>query len=145
MISRRPTIEASLILLGMAPLVTLTLCRVTKQPKREPVMTKMLLAVVVLAAVSASGQRAFNGTWRANNQSMEYQGSNQYWLQNGIWRCNTCVPKIAIKADGREYRINSSLYYGAPYAETESVREVNDHSIEITDKLAGKIVATNKL
>ena len=108
-------------------------------------MRKLLFAVILLGPVSVSGQRAFNGTWRANNQSMEYQGSNQYWLQNGMWRCNTCVPKIAIKADGGEYRINSSLYYGAPYAETESVREVNDHSIEITDKLGGKIVATNKL
>jgi len=52
-------------------------------------MRKLLFAVILLGPVSASGQTAFNGTWRANNQSMEYQGSNQYWLQNGIWRCDT--------------------------------------------------------
>jgi len=57
----------------------------------------------------------------------------------------TCVPKIAIKADGRDHRVNSSLHYGAPYADTESVREVNDHSIEIADKTGRKVVATNKL
>jgi hypothetical protein len=96
-------------------------------------MTKLLSAVVALAAISALGQSAFNGTWRANNQSLEYRGSNNYSLQNGIWRCDTCVTRIAVKADGRDHRVNSSPYYGAPYADTESVREVNDHSIEITD------------
>ncbi len=75
---------------------------------------------------------------------MEYRGSNKYSLQGGIWRCDTCVPKIAIRADGRDHKVSSSLYYGAPYADTESVRVVNDHSMEMTDKIAGKVVATNK-
>jgi hypothetical protein len=65
-------------------------------------MTKLLFAIVALAAISTAAQSAFNGIWRANNQSLECQGSNQYSLQNGIWRCDTCVPKIAIKADGRD-------------------------------------------
>jgi hypothetical protein len=39
-------------------------------------MTKLLLAIVALGATSALGQSPFNGTWRANNQSLEYQGSN---------------------------------------------------------------------
>jgi hypothetical protein len=120
-------------------------CAAEKVTKGDCEMTKLLFAVVVLGAISALGQSAFNGTWRANNQSMEYQGSNQYSLQNGIWRCDTCVPKIAIKADGRDHRVNSSLYYGAPYADMERVREVNDHSVEITDKIGEKVVATNKL
>ncbi len=107
-------------------------------------MTKLMFAVVALGATSVYGQSVFDGTWRANNASMEYHGSNRYALQNGVWRCDTCVPRIAIKADGRDYQINSSLYYGAPYAETESVREVNDHSIEITDKVDGKVVGINK-
>ena len=108
-------------------------------------MTTPLFAIVALGTISALGQNAFNGTWRANNQSLEYQGSNKYSLQDGIWRCHSCVPRIAIKADGRNHRVNSSLYYGAPYADMESVREMNDHSIEITDKLKGKVVATNTL
>jgi len=108
-------------------------------------MTKLWFALLALGATSAFAQNAFNGTWRANNQSMEYQGSNQYSLQNGTWRCDTCVPKIAIKADGHDHRVNSSLYYGAPYADTENVSEVNDHRIEITDKLNGKVIATNRL
>jgi hypothetical protein len=108
-------------------------------------MRKQLFAFVLLGVTPTLAQSAFNGTWRANNQSMKYQGSNQYSLQNGIWRCDTCVPKIAIKANGRDHRVNSSLYYGAPYAEMESVREVNDRSIEITDKVSGKVVSINKL
>jgi len=95
--------------------------------------------------LSASRESPFNGTWRANNRSMRYQGSNHFSLLNGIWRCDTCDPKIAIKADGHYHAINGSLYFGAPYADAESVREVNDRSIEITDKLKGKVVARNKL
>jgi hypothetical protein len=118
-----------------------------KGPKgdREMTKTKLLLAIVALGATSGLGQSAFNGTWRANNQSLEYQGSNLFSLRHGIWRCDTCVPKIAIRADGFYHRVNSSLYYGAPYADTESVREVNDHSIEIIDKSREKVVATNRL
>jgi hypothetical protein len=119
--------------------------RYRKNQPGERSMTKLLFAFVALGAISTVGQSAFKGTWRANNQSLEYQGSNQYSLQNGIWRCDTCVPKIAIKADGSDHSVNSSLYCGAPYADTESVREVNDHSIEITDKLSGKVVAANIL
>jgi hypothetical protein len=108
-------------------------------------MRKLLLAVVALEATSVLAQSPFNGTWRANNASLEYHGSNKYSLQNGIWRCDRCVPGIVIKADGHEYRVNSSLYCGAPYADIESVREVNDHSIETTDKVSGKVVGINKL
>lgn len=106
-------------------------------------MTKLLFSVAALGAISALGQSPLNGTWRANNQSLEYQGSNKYSLKDGIWRCDTCVPGIAIKADGRDHRVNSSLYYGAPYADMESVLEMNNHSIGITDKFRGKIVARN--
>lgn len=95
--------------------------------------------------LSASRESPFNGTWRANNGSMQYQGSNHYSLLNGIWRCDSCVPEIAIKADGHYHAIKSSLYFGAAYADTESIREVNDRSIEITDKLKGRVVARNKL
>jgi hypothetical protein len=48
-------------------------------------MRKLLFAVVALGATSLLGQSAFNGTWRANNASLEYHGSNKYSLQNEIW------------------------------------------------------------
>lgn len=96
-------------------------------------------------AATASKESAFTGTWRANNRSLQYQGSNRYSLFDDIWRCDTCVPRIAIKADGHYHTIHSSLYYGSPYADTESVRAINDRSIEITDTLAGRVVARNRL
>ena len=49
-------------------------------------MTKLLFAVFALGAVSASGQSAFNGTWRANNQNLEYQGIEESGTALGIWR-----------------------------------------------------------
>ena len=102
-------------------------------------------ALAQASGASASRESPFSGTWRANNESMRYEGSNHYSLLHGIWRCDTCVPQIAIKADGRYHTINSSLYFGTPYAEAESVREVNDRSIEITDKRNGRVVARNEL
>lgn len=94
-----------------------------KEPKGDREMRKtrnLLLAIVALEATSVLAQSPFNGTWRANNASLEYHGSNKYSLQNGTWRCDTCVPRIAIKAGGHKYRVNSSLYYGAPYADIET-------------------------
>ena len=52
-------------------------------------MTKLWFALLALGAISAFAQDAFNGTWRANNQSMEYHGANQYSLQNG----SICLPR----------------------------------------------------
>jgi hypothetical protein len=79
----------------------------------------------------------FHGTWRANNASLEYRGSNNTRYKTEFGDATHAFQEL--QADGQEYRINSSLYYGAPYADLESVREVNDHSIEITDKVSGKL------
>jgi hypothetical protein len=43
-------------------------------------MTKLLFAIVALGATTTIEQSEVNGTWRSNNQSLEYQGSNKYSL-----------------------------------------------------------------
>jgi hypothetical protein len=64
-------------------------------------MKKLLFALLALGAISAFGQAAFDGTWRVNPDSAQIKGNDKYSLQNGMYRCDTCVPKIAVKADGK--------------------------------------------
>lgn len=101
---------------------------------------KKLLLVLILGAVSAFGQGAFNGRWRVNVDSAQTKGNDKYSLVNGMYRCETCVPKIAVKADGKEHKVT-----GSPYTDMIKVSETNDHSIELSTTKGGKPVVENKL
>jgi hypothetical protein len=96
-------------------------------------MRKLLLVLLALGAVSAFGQNAFDGTWKLNTQNMDYQGKQTYLLQGGVWHCDTCDPKITIKADGKFHPVS-----GSPYTDSESVTVVNDHSVKEVDRAKGK-------
>lgn len=101
---------------------------------------KRLLVFLTLGAISAFGQSAFDGTWRLNTDSAQIKGNDKFSLQNGMYRCETCVPKIAVKADGREHKVT-----GSPYEDMIKVSEPNDHSVEVTTIKDGKTVGGSKL
>src|ERR1700730_6587162 len=103
-------------------------------------MKKLLFALLTLGAIPAFGQAAFDGTWRLNTQSAQFKGNDKYSVQNGMYRCETCVPKIAVKADGKDHKVS-----GSPYMDTTQVSEVNDHSVEISSKKAGKPAGKMKM
>ncbi len=103
-------------------------------------MKKLGIVFFVLGAVSAFGQSAFDGTWRLNPQSATFKGNDKFSLQSGTWQCDTCVPKVNVKADGQDQKVS-----GSPYYDTVSVREVDDHTVEITSKKAGKLAGTTKM
>jgi hypothetical protein len=99
----------------------------------------MLIGVVFLAA-QGLGQSTFDGTWKMSPQSTQFDSHDKYLLQNGMWRCDTCVPKESVKADGSPQKVA-----GSPYFDTMTVREVNDHTVEITQTKNGKEAGTGKL
>ena len=101
-------------------------------------MKKLLLALAFLPA-TLFAQNAFDGTWKTNLQSTNYQGKTTLFLQSGVYRCGSCVPKIEVKADGQDHKIT-----GSPYFDTVNVRTVDDHSIETVTKKAGKETGKNK-
>jgi hypothetical protein len=103
-------------------------------------MRIVCLLLLVLGAITAFGQSAFDGTWKGNPQSAELKGKDKYSLQNGSYRCDTCVPKIAVKADGQEHAVS-----GSPYIDMTSVQEVNDRTVQITSKKNGKLVGSSKM
>lgn len=101
---------------------------------------KQLAAVLFLMPVMLFGQSAFNGTWRLNPQSGQFSGKPfSMSLQNGTYRCDSCVPAVDIKADGKDHKRT-----GSPYSDAISARAVDDHTIEVTTKKDGKVVGTSK-
>ncbi len=58
----------------------------------------------------------------------------------GVYRCETCVPKIAVQADGKEHKVT-----GSPYEDMIKVSEPNDHSVEVVTLKDGKPVGNSKM
>jgi hypothetical protein len=96
--------------------------------------------LLVFWAIPVFAQSAFDGTWRVDPNSAQFKGSDKFLLQNGTWHCDSCVPKLSIKADGKEHKVTTSPYYDAA-----TVNEVNDHAVEISTKKNGKPAGTNKM
>jgi len=78
-------------------------------------------------------QSPFDGTWHTNLDQAKFSPTPiDVSLQNGIYDCSSCNPKIHVKADGQDQPVS-----GQPY-DTISVREVDSKSIEIVTKKNGK-------
>jgi hypothetical protein len=102
---------------------------------------KRLLLVFCALTIPVVAQSPFDGTWQLNPQTATFKTQgDKFQLQNGMWNCDTCVPKEVVKADGQPHKVT-----GSPYYEMESVREINDHTVELTQTKNGKVVGTNKL
>lgn len=99
-------------------------------------MKKLAFALLALGAVQAFGQAAFDGTWKLNTQNLEYQGKETFLLKDGMWRCDSCTSKAAIKADGKFHPLS-----GSPYVDSRSVSAVNDHKVKVVDRKNGKQTA----
>ena len=101
---------------------------------------RKLLLFVLLTPLFAWGQTAFDGTWRLDLSKAQLpKKPDKYLLQNGTYKCETCVPPYEVKADGQDHRVT-----GHPYFDTLSVRVVNDKTVEFTQKKNGRIVGTDK-
>jgi hypothetical protein len=101
---------------------------------------RTLLIALLLTPLGALGQSGFTGTWRYETQSAQVAEKDSYLLQNGVYRCSSCVPKIEVKADGQDRKVADS-----PYFDAVSIKVVDDSSVEIVCKKAGKITRIQKL
>jgi len=106
-------------------------------------MRKLLFAgllVLFLMPVLAMGQSPFDGTWKTDMSSVQWPAKpDVYVLDKGMYECKSCAPPINIKADGTDQKVT-----GDPYSDTMSVKVIDDHNIETTNKKDGKVVATAK-
>jgi hypothetical protein len=101
---------------------------------------KGLLILALLAPTTLSAQNALDGTWRVDPKTTQFVGTEKFSLQDGVYRCDSCYPKIEVKADGQDQKVS-----GSPYFDAVSVRATDDHSIEIVSKKNGKVVGTEKM
>jgi hypothetical protein len=107
-------------------------------------MRKLLLfgflMMSLLGPVLAVAQSAFDGTWKVDLSTAQMpKKPDVYLLQDGMYHCKTCVPPIDVKADGTDQSVT-----GHPYYDSVAITVVDDHTVEETDKKAGKTVTTSK-
>jgi hypothetical protein len=94
-----------------------------------------------LVPVEAVAQSPFDGTWRIDPESQRFSAKPDiYLLKEGRYQCITCDPQLDLPADGADHPIT-----GEPCYDTVSVRVVNDHTTEETDKRNGKTVGTTRI
>jgi hypothetical protein len=99
---------------------------------------KIWFAVLLLFPTMAVAQSAFDGTWVAKLDSVQLPKKPEiYLLQNGSYECESCVPKINVKADGKDYHVA-----GSPYFSTVAVQVMGSEGIQITEKKSDKVAYT---
>lgn len=105
-------------------------------------MKSLFFAVVLMLATlpfTAMAQNDFDGTWKVElNTAQLPKKPDVYLLQNGMYQCKSCVPPIDVKADGTDQKVS-----GHPYYDTVSIKVINDHTVEETEKKDGKVVGTS--
>jgi len=81
-------------------------------------------------------QSPFDGTWVINSDSVQLPEKPEvYVLSEGTFCCFASVSKV--KADGHDHKVAASAY-----ADTESVRVVDAHTVEVIAKKDEKVVFT---
>jgi hypothetical protein len=96
----------------------------------------LILAAIVASAPAALAQSRFSGTWKIDISSIPVNRSNLVWvLQNGRYRCESCVPPIDVLADGKDQLTPRQQY------DSISVQIVNDRTVREIEKKDGHIVS----
>jgi len=97
-------------------------------------MKKLMLTLVLLAPSMLLAQSPFDGTWMTKLDTAKFPTKpDRFVLNNGMYECLTCVPKIAVKADGTDQKVT-----GHPYYDTVAAHVVNASQLEIIEKKDGK-------
>jgi hypothetical protein len=97
---------------------------------------RKLLGLVLLLPLFAWGQTPFDGTWKVNISSAKFgQKPDVIALHNGEYTCTTCIPKVAVKADGADHKVPGAKEY-----DTLAVKQVDDKTVQFTQKKNGKLI-----
>ena len=102
-------------------------------------MKKLLSGLTLLASGMLFAQTPFDGTWMTKLDTAKLPTKpDKYCLNNNMYECLTCVPKVAVKADGTDQKVT-----GHPYYDTMAVKVVNASEVEIIQKKEGKVMYTD--
>lgn len=96
-------------------------------------MKKFLCLVSFFLPVMLFAQSPFDGTWKTNLAESKFsQKPYQYTVNNGMYDCESCAPKINVKADGQDQPVTGQTY------DTIAVQVVDANTVHLTAKKAGK-------
>jgi hypothetical protein len=97
---------------------------------------KTLLPLLLFLPATLMAQTPFDGVWVADIQKAQLaQKPAVYLLENGVYECSTCVPRIKCNADGKDHHLA-----GSPYFSTINIRVIDDHTLELTEKQGDRVV-----
>lgn len=83
----------------------------------------------------AAGAASIDGTWKADINSVQFDTKpDEILLQGGTFTCKSCTPSYSVAADGAFHPVS------LPYADSDSVKVDDPHSITETSKKGGKQV-----
>jgi len=98
---------------------------------------KRLVPTLLLVPATALAGSAFDGTWKANLESVNQTGKpDVYLLADGEYTCSSCSPALKVKADGAEHKVSGHAYY-----DTVMVRVTGPNSDEQLLKQGDKSIA----
>jgi hypothetical protein len=101
---------------------------------------RLLGTLLLCGALPMLAAEPFTGTWKLDVSKAKFsQKPDKIELANGTYKCFTCDPAITVKADGTDQPVT-----GHPGYDTLSVRVVDDHTVDLVGKKAGKIVFEEK-
>ena len=102
---------------------------------------RILISALLLVPAAALASSAFDGTWKTRLDSMKTTGKpDVIAVVDGTYTCSSCQGDIKVKADGADHTVTGNDYY-----DSVAVKIVDPKTIEITDKLAGKVIVTNTM
>lgn len=75
-----------------------------------------------------------NGTWSIDKASLKFdQKPDDISLRDGTYSCTTCIPPLTLAADGEFHDVA-----GRAYADSMSVKVVDDKSVEMRSRKGGR-------
>ena len=89
-------------------------------------------------ASEAASVEALDGTWKADLASLKFEGKpDDYLLQDGTYKCSTCIPPLTVAADGQFHAVADRPYY-----DSMSVKVVDDRTVEVHRRKGEKEVSS---
>ena len=93
-------------------------------------MTLLLWAL----PLAAFAQSSFSGNWKVDLNKVQLdEKPSVYLLKDGVYTCESCIPKQIVKADGEYHSVA-----GSPYSDELRVKVVDANTVDITGRKQGK-------
>lgn len=105
-------------------------------------MNRFVMSALLWVPAAALASSAFDGTWLARMDSIKVTGKpDVYVIADGAYSCSSCDPPVVkLPADGAWHKIAGHDYY-----DELMVRVVNPKTVEISQRLGGKLAGVDTI